>query len=550
VSKPIAFPIHLAPSPYQELIATLGLKLPTAARSVMNRTAANDSTIPESSRNNTLTSLAGAMRRKGFDQDAIEAALLKHNAEHCTPPLPDKEVATIAASVSRYPPSGAVDLFSMTDAGNAEAFANAIQDRARYVHSQGWYLWNGLHWMHDESSQIMEIAKGAVRGMPTHPAFVQDEDAQRKWQAHVKASLQLSRLKAMLELAQSHPALSVSPATLDSHPMLLGVTNGVIELQTGRLRPARKEDLLTTHSPVQFDPDTKCPKFHAFLSTIFGGDKKLTAYMQRVVGYALSGKTSEQVYFFLHGAGANGKSTLLNVIAELLGHGLVKTIQPESLMANRSSTSNDLARLQGARVVLSNETESGARLNEALIKQMTGGERITARFLYKEHFEFVPQFKLFVAGNHKPAIVGRDNGIWRRVKTIPFEVSIPPNQRNPKLGEELLAELPGILNWALKGYKDWAKNGLQEPSVISQAIADYRNEMDIIAQWLEDDCEKDPAAAIKARPAYDRFKLWCEQNGYSKPMTSANFYREFKAMFMCVKRNDGNYYLGVKSRYP
>ena len=145
---------------------------------------------------------------------------------------------------------------------------------------------------------------------------------------------------------------------------------------------------------------------------------------------------------------------------------------------------------------------------------------------------------------------GRDNGIWRRVKTIPFEISIPPNKRNPKLGEELLVELPGILNWALKGYQDWAKNGLREPPVISQAIADYRNEMDIIAQWLEDECMKDPTAAIKARQAYERFKLWCEQNGYSKPMTSANFYREFKAMFKCVKRNDGNYYLGVKSRYP
>ena len=548
--KPTVASIHLTPMPYQELIAALGLKLPTTTRSATNHAAANDSTIPESSRNNTLTSLAGVMRRKGFDQAAIEAALLKHNAERCNPPLLDNEVKAIAASVSRYPPTGTIDLLTMTDVGNAEAFANAIQDRVRYVHSQGWYLWNGLHWVRDESGQLMEIAKDAVRSMPTHPAFAQDEDAQRKWQAHVKTSLQLSRLKAMLELAQSHPALSVSPAALDSHSTLLGVANGAIELKTGRLRPARKEDLLTTHSPVPLDPSAKCPKFHAFLSTIFGGDKKLMAYVQRVVGYALSGKTSEQVYFFMHGAGANGKSTLLNVIAELLGHGLVKTIQPESLMANRSGASNDLARLQGARVVLSNETESGTRLNEALIKQMTGGERITARFLYKEHFEFVPQFKLFVAGNHKPAIVGRDNGIWRREKTIPFEVSIPPNQRNPKLGEELLAELPGILNWALKGYQDWAKTGLREPPVISQAIADYRNEMDIIAQWLEDECMKDPTAAIKARQAYERFKLWCEQNGYSKPMTSANFYREFKAMFKCVKRNDGNYYLGVKSRYP
>ncbi|WP_051236102.1 phage/plasmid primase, P4 family [Ottowia thiooxydans] len=548
--KPIASLIYLAPSPYQELMATLGLKLPIAARSAMNRDAANDSTIPESSRNNTLTSLSGGMRRNGFSQDAIEAALLKHNAEHCNPPLPDEEVKAIAASVSRYPPTGTVDPLSMTDAGNAEAFSNAIQDRVRYVHSQGWHIWNGLNWVRDGESQIMEIAKEAVRSMSTHSAFVQNEDAQRKWLGHVKISLQLSRLKAMLELAQSHPALSVSPTMLNSHPMLLGVANGVIELKTGRLRLARKEDLLTTHSPIQFDPNAKCPKFHAFLLTTFSGDKKLMAYIQRVVGYALSGETSEQAYFFLHGSGANGKSTLLNVIAELLGQGLVKTIQPESLMANRSSTTNDLARLQGARVVLSNETESGTRLNEALVKQMTGGERITARFLYMEHFEFVPQFKLFVAGNHKPAIVGRDNGIWRRVKTIPFEVSIPPNMRNPKLGEELKAELPGILNWALKGYQDWKKNGLSEPSVISDAIAEYRNEMDIIGQWLENDCVKDPAAEIKASLAYDHFKLWCERNGYSKPMTSANFYREFKVMFTHVKRNDGNYYLGVKSRYP
>lgn len=548
---------HLKRIPYMELIAKLGLnsnaKVPkksTHASTAMVGAAANDPVISESGRNNALTSMAGSMRRQGFTQEVIEAALLKHNEAFCDPPLPDKEVASIAASVARYAPAASADPLSMSDAGNADAFAQAVQDRVRYVHQIGWHIWNGLHWAPDGSGQVIEIAKEVVRGMAAAPAFSQDEEAQRKWRSHVKASLQITRLKAMLELAQSHPALTTRPESLDNHPTLLGVANGVVDLKTGRLSPARKEDLLTMHSSVQFDRKAKCPKFNAFLADILGSDKQLIAYVQRVVGYALSGETNSQVFFFLHGSGKNGKSTLLNVISALLGTGLVKTIQPDSLMANRPGTTNDLARLQGARVVLSNETESGARLNEALIKQMTGGERITARFLYKENFEFVPQFKLLVAGNHKPAIVGRDNGIWRRVKLIPFEVTIPPHALNPKLGEELLTELPGILNWALKGYRDWASNGLREPSVIADATMHYRDEMDIISQWLTDDCVRDPTAAIKAATAYMRFKLWCDQNGYSKPMTSPMFYREFGAMFPRIKRNDGNYYSGVKSRLP
>lgn len=547
------------PRPFLEIVQALQLdsvqlpasgKMKTAKRSggATPAQAANDGTIPESGRNNTLMSMAGTMRNKGMSESAISAALQAENLANCKPPLDPTEVSAIAASVMRYAAADPDKLLkSLTDTGNAARFSSRYADTVRYVFGMGWVVWVDFRWMRDQVAYIMELAKSLAKSIHQEAAAIDNADVSEAVTKHAKASLQAPKLKAMLELAQSEPTLVAQPLQLDTHDMLLGVANGVINLKTGKLQPARREDMLTLHSSVVFDAMAQCPRFMAFIDQVTGGDKHLANYLQRVVGYALTGLTIEQCLFFLYGKGANGKSTFLNVVKAVVGSELAKQTPPETLMAKRTSGTNDIARLQNVRVVIANEVEDGSMLAESLVKQLTGGEAMSARFHYAEFFEFVPKFKLFIAGNHKPTIRGRDNGIWRRIRLVPFVVTIAAEQRDPLLQEKLLAELPGILNWAIKGCLDWQKVGLQEPQVVTEAVSSYREEMDIISQWLNDCCKVGVNRELKASEAYQSYKFWSEQNGY-KPMAAGTFSRELGDKFSKVKRNDGNFYLGVSGR--
>ena len=505
----------------------------------------NDSSIREGGRNNTLLSLGGAMRRKGMSQVAIEAALQAENQAHCKPPLEPEEVSAIAASIMRYPAANADDVLkSLTDAGNAARFGGRYANQVKYVFGLGWAIWDGLRWKRDETDQIIELAKTLARDIYKEGEAL--DDSARVWVAkHGKSSQQAPKLKAMLDLARSLTELVTQAELLDAHDMLLGVANGVVNLKTGKLQTARREDLMTRHCPVVFDAKANCPQFDAFINQVTGADKTLAGYLQRVVGYSLSGWTTEQCLFFLYGNGANGKSTFLNVLKELLGADFAKQTPSETLMAKRSGATNDLARLQSVRVVIANEIEDGSLLAESLVKQMTGGEALTARFHYREFFELVPKFKLFIAGNHKPMIRGRDNGIWRRIRLVPFEVTIPPGQQDKHLQEKLRAELPGILNWAIKGCGIWQKSGLAAPKVVTDAVDSYREEMDIIGHWVAECCTVGAGLESKAGGAYQSYKFWSDQNGY-KPMAAGTFGRDFAVRFNKVKRKDGNYFLDIK----
>ena len=283
--------------------------------------------------------------------------------------------------------------------------------------------------------------------------------------------------------------------------------------------------------------------FERFVHQVTGGDKALAKYLQRVIGYTLTGRTNEQCLYFLHGNGANGKSTFLNVIKELLGPDLARQTPSETLMTRHNSSTNDIARLQSVRMVSANEIEDGSLLAESLVKQMTGGEAMTARYHYQEFFEFVPKFKLFIAGNHKPVIRGRDNGIWRRIRLIPFVVTIPSEQRDEHLQEKLHSELPGILNWAIKGCRIWQKNGLKDPAVITNAVTAYRDEMDLIGAWIDEHCKVGAGLECRASVVYSNYKLWAEGNGY-RPMSANAFGRELSQHYPKEKRNDGNFLPG------
>jgi putative DNA primase/helicase len=521
---------------------------PSAKTAATLAAASNDDPIPESGRNNMLTSLAGSMRRKGMSEAAINAALQVENTARCDPPLDKSEVNAIACSIMRYAPSTSEKIWkSLNDIGNADRLGRRHVGEILYVCGLGWHIWNGLLWCRDAVGKIKELAKQVARNIYNESANSSGDALLSDIAKHAKASHQAPRLNAMIELAATLPELVKTTAQLDSHDMLLGVANGVIDLRTGKLRPVDREQFMTRHSGVSFDAKATCPQFLTFIDQITATDKSLAQYLQRVVGYALTGATSEQCLFFLYGSGANGKSTFLNVVLDLLGGDLARQTPSETLMAKRSSQTNDLARLQSVRVVIATEVESGAHLAESQIKQMTGGDKIPARFHYQEFFEFYPKFKLFIAGNHKPVVTGRDIGIWRRIRLIPFEVSIPKAQRDQNLQAKLRAELPGILNWAIKGCKDWKKNGLGEPRIVTQAVADYKEEMDVVGQWMKDCCVLGRALECRAIDAYRSYKSWAEENGY-RPMASASFGRDFVIRFTRVPRNDGNYYIGVSPK--
>jgi putative DNA primase/helicase len=330
----------------------------------------------------------------------------------------------------------------------------------------------------------------------------------------------------MIRLATSEPGIPVLLEQLDADPWLFNVVNGTIDLRTGILRPARREDLITKLAPVIYDPDARCPTWERFLQQIMAGNTALITFLQRAIGYGLTGVTSEQVLLLLYGTGANGKSTFLEVLRALFGDYARQAEFATFLARTSDAVRNDLARLAGARFVTAVEAASGRRLDEALIKQLTGGDPITARFLYQEFFEFTPQFKLFLATNHKPVIRGTEHAIWRRIRLIPFEVTIPQAQQDRTLPDKLRAELPGILAWAVQGCLAWQRDGLPMPTEVHQATETYREEMDTFGLFLADYCIVDPTDPTRRATTgelFDAYLTWCRQNGEHFQLTKTHF---------------------------
>jgi putative DNA primase/helicase len=508
--------------------------------------------IFEGSRNSALMSLAGSLRVRGMSHDGILAALQATNQEQAQPPLPDAEVAGIAASVMRYP-AGANDIDvrrSLNDIGNANRLVAMFGVDLRYVPERGtWIWWNGEQWQFDYNSiKITDCAKMAVKAIYMEALNLSDAALAAAVVKFAGASHHENRIKAMIALAAKDAAVVVRLSLLDADPMKLGVANGVIDLCTGKLIPNKPEFYITKFSAVTFESNAKCPAFLDFLHRIFQGKPDVIAYMRRIIGYCLTGRTDAQVLFFFYGIGANGKSTLLRVVELLVGTDLAKQTPPETLMAQAQGNkpTNDVARLQGVRVVLSNEVEDGSWLAEATVKQLTGGDTITARFLYREFFEFKPEFKIIIAGNHKPVIRGTDHGIWRRIQVVAFPVIIPSEERDPLLPKKLEAELSGILSWAIKGCLEWQKMGLQAPASVAEAVEDYREEMDVLGHFMADCCLLGAGHTIRAMTLYQRYSEWAKWGGF-KPMTVTSFGRRLGERGVTkVRHGDGVIYTGLK----
>ena len=479
--------------------------------------------IPSGQRNNALASLAGTMRRRGMGEAEILAALQVANEQRCQPPLEAKEVEKIAASMTRYEPTDAAQLslnghgahqpprFNLTDLGNAARLVHRHGRNLRYCWLwRKWLVWDGQRWVKDDSGEVYRLAKHTVATIYQQAAAAPDDETRKALAKHAMRSEAGTRIKEMVDLARSD--VPVMPGELDASPDLLNTESGTIDLRTGELREHRREDLITKIAPVDYDPEAVAPAWEAFLERVLPGEE-LRAFVQRAVGYSATGDTSEQCMFINHGGGANGKSTFQEALSAALGDYAMRT-PTEMLLARRSDgVPNDVARLKGARFVSASETEEGRRLAESRIKDLTGQDTITARFMKAEWFDFAPTHKLWLSTNHKPEIRGTDAAIWRRIRLVPWAVTIPPAEQDKKLPIALRHELAGILAWVVRGCLQWRREGLQAPDEVRKATGEYRAEMDVLAGFLVECCELDTGHWEYAKDLYECYKRWCDENG-------------------------------------
>jgi putative DNA primase/helicase len=440
--------------------------------------------------------------------------------------------------------------YHKTDIGNAERLVKAHGGDLRYCWAwRDWLVWDGTRWMPDKTGEIRRRAKQAIRAIYTEAGTTTDDDQRKTLAKHGLQSENVTRVGAMIDLARSEENIPVNPELLDTHPYLLNCENGTVDLTTGTLKPHDRSDLLTKCAPVTYDPGADCPLWGGFLNQVMGGNSELVSFLQRAIGYTLTGDASEQVLFILYGLGANGKSVFVETIQGMLGEDFARSIPTGTIMASKygdgRGPSPDLARLAGARMVTVNEVNEDQRIDESLIKQATGGDTMTARYLHSNFFEFKPQFKLFIRANHKPIIQGSDNAIWRRMRMIPFTVTIPPDRRDPDLTDKLRGEWPGILAWAVRGCMSWQQDRLAPPDSVLAATRGYQSEMDVVQQFLDQSTQ--PGNFVGATDLYKAYSSWCEDNGY-EPTSQHKFGRKLSSKGYVKERLPGlgrNAYVGI-----
>jgi len=519
-----------------------------AAKGNREKNGGTEGPIVAGSRNDTLTSMAGTMRRRGMSYGAILAALLEEN-KTCIPPLDEEEVRMVAMSVNKYPPekndfsSHKPKAFSYTELGNAERLVYQHGADLRYCHPWGkWLVWNDSRWATDNTGEVNRRVFDTVRQMLTEAAGIED-DKERKILVNWEQKSEGSKVRReMLDTAKSINGIPILPDDLDNHPWVLNVNNGEIDLKNGKLADHKRENLITKIAPVTYDPNAKCPIWESFLHKIMNGNTNLIQFLQRAIGYTLTGDTGEQCLFILYGSGANGKSVFLDTVSALFGEDYSQNTPSSTLMVKRNEgIPNDIAALRGSRLITAIEAEEGQRLAESLVKSMTGGDKMTARFLRGEFFSFIPEFKLFLATNHKPQIRGTDGAIWRRINLIPFEVTIPPEERDRNLSAKLRNELPGVLNWAITGCLQWQKQGLGVPSAVKDATSVYRDEMDAIGAFLEDACTVHGDAKVSASDLYREYTVWAEENG-ERALNKRQLSLRLGERGFTRKRGTGGYY--------
>jgi putative DNA primase/helicase len=414
----------------------------------------------------------------------------------------------------------------------------------RFVAKWGrWMHYQGARWAEDSVLSVFDKCRTICRE-------VSDECQAEKKDGLAKQLMAATTVAAVQKMATWDQRTAAVVSQWDCDPWLLNTPGGAAELRTGEIRPSQREDYCTKITAVT--PGGECPLWLRFLDRITDGDSELSAFLQRVVGYGLTGSTQEECLFFLYGTGANGKSKFLSAIAGIMGD-YAQTAPLETFIATSGEHHpTDLAGLLGARLVTSIETEEGRRWAESKIKALTGGDAISARFMRQDYFEFTPQFKLVIAGNHKPSLRSVNEAIRRRFHLVPFDVTIPVAERDVHLAGKLRGEWSGILQWAIEGCIAWYRDGLNPPARVQEATAAYLANEDHVARWIDECCELSGRLFGKTPLLYRNYCQWCEAN-HERSLTSKEFSPELDHRGYQVRHTEfGNVRpgIGLKERVP
>lgn len=433
---------------------------------------------------------------------------------------------------------------SFDDTGNALRMVDLFGDRIRYHYAdKRWLIYDKVKWSYDNAGLIWKMIDKTMASISLEEKHYADIGLENEFRKHLKKCRSNNAKRALEKEIQHH--VGITPGVLDRHKLLLNTPGGVVDLKAFTVTPNDPGNYITKATAVSYKPGAKCPLWLKFLDDIFAGDRELIRYVQKAVGYSLSGLTDEQCAFILYGNGRNGKSTWIDIIRYICGD-YATNIQPETLMTRtqQGAANSDIARLKGARFVTSVEPNEGVRLNEGLLKQLTGDDVVTARKLYGDEFEFKPEFKLWMATNHRPVIRGTDTGIWRRIHLIPFTVQIPEEQVDKKLKDKLLCEAEGILCWCVEGMRLYHEEGLKKPASVCRATEEYRKDMDTISKFLDECTVSAPMRCVKAKDLYTVYTKWCDLYGEFK-LTNTQFGREITKRYQKRRIMNGNVYDGL-----
>ena len=419
-----------------------------------------------------------------------------------------------------------------------------------------WFFFNGSYWQEDIGNQRVELAAervaNSIKKEKPELSFSTktDEDkAMNEWYKFQKDSR--SHMAKMHMIDEFKKYVIVKHGEFDKEDMLLNTESGYVDLSSGELHDHDIDKKFSHQTVAEYSDNVDAPLWDKFLNQIFNNDEELIHYVQKAIGYSFTGSVDEQCLFILNGRGRNGKSVFSNVVSDVAGN-YAKQMNVQTIVAKKNqsgSANSDIARLEGARIVTSSELNEGDRFDESLVKQLTGGDKILARFLYGSEFEYKPKFKIWMATNHLPIIRGTDDGIWRRIKIIPFNIQIPKEKVDKKLEYKLKAEYTGILNWIVQGAIMWQQEGLEDPEAVTKVIETYRAEMDPLDAFLEECCTTGQNYSIKAREMYDAYHEWAKESEEYK-MSLNKFGREMSKKLLRVKRRDGWYYVGLKLKEP
>lgn len=575
---------------------------PRPAEKSSLRQAATDENniISEGERNDKLFRLACSLRRTGLLSDAIEAVLRIVNETRCKPPLPLNDIRVIAGQAAKYEPPkppeseeqgksipfgttsiGVIDSFvppavredylemvgeeisgqssfdfglAWNDVGNAQRLINAHGKNIKHCEAwNAWLVWDDRRWARGANYQLVRFAGDVVAQLKIEAEYLPDNDKEiitkKAALAFAKASGSRRKIDDMIALAKAGSNIPVSPDIFDRNKYLLNCANGTLDLKMGILHSHSRADYITKVILAEYHPEAKAPLWEKFLCQIMNGDEELVAFLHRAVGYSLSGDTSEQCLFLLHGGGANGKSTFLTVLQKILGD-YARQAAPKTFMRkhNDNGSGFDVASLFGARLVCAVETTEKGRLDESIVKSLTGGDTFSCRRLHENFWSFQPEFKIFLATNHRPNIKDMNNGIWRRILLIPFLVQIPEKEKDTHLTEKLLTESEGILAWAVRGFFEWQENGLQPPTKIIAARDEYRKDQDILGAFIEEACVVKTETHIKQEALFNAYTQWCHDSN-EEAMSRKIFTRTLKERGFSVERTTERHSRKTITRY-